>query len=38
MYNTHGLVMHLQEISQEPTYLEQQSETIVDVTFILCDS
>lgn len=29
--------MHLQEISQEPTYLEQQSETIVDVTFVLCD-
>lgn len=30
--------MHLQEISQEPTYLEQQSETIVDVKYVLCDS
>lgn len=30
--------MHLQEISQEPTYLEQQSDSIVDLTFVLCDA
>lgn len=30
--------MHLQEMSQDPTYLKQQSETIVDVTFVLHDS
>lgn len=30
--------MHLQEVSQEPTYLEQQSDSIVDWTFVLCDA
>lgn len=30
--------MHLQEVSQEPTYLEQQSDSIVDLTFVLCDA
>lgn len=30
--------MHLQEVSQEPTYLEQQSDSIVDLAFVLCDA
>lgn len=30
--------MHIQEVSKEPIYLEQQSDSIVDLTLVLRDA